>query len=121
MNEPRKAPRPIDLQPLKPDDRAAFVGRILLLLRKSPFRRVAEWRNAVVVFAFGEKRVTSRADFAGWLRANDLRPMAHECRSRRIPPGHVLVWLSADNATGACAGFALVDMIGEVERARQAA
>jgi hypothetical protein len=111
-------PRSIDLSDTPDEERAAFVGRVLMLLRASAFRRPASWDRALVVFTPEGKRVTSRADFASWLRANALDEPARECTSRRVPPGHVLVWCEADNAVGACARLALVNLRGEIDRIR---
>jgi hypothetical protein len=108
----------LDLSDAPEDERRAFVGRTLMLLRASAFRRRALWDRALVILTDREKRVTSRADFAMWLRANALDGPARECASRRVPHGHVLAWLEADNAIGACAGFALVNLAGEIERLR---
>ena len=107
----------LDLTQATPDDRLLFVGRVLLLLRRSAFRRSDEWSKAVVVLSPESKRVTSRACFASWLRANDLGTVATECTSRKVPSGCVLVWLEHDEGVG----FTIVDLIAEVKALRSAA
>ena len=108
--------KPIDLTDMPADDRAAFVARLAMLVRTSAFRRRSAWDRALVIFTQDEKRVTGRADFAGWLRANALDDAARECMALRVPFGHVLCWVAADNAIGACAGLALVHLDAEIER-----
>lgn len=79
------------------------------------FRGWRTWPSAVVVVAEGGAvRVTSRADFAAYLAANALDAQARECRGRRVGLGQVLVWLEADNAIGAGAGFVVVDLRREL-------
>jgi sarcosine oxidase gamma subunit len=80
------------------------------LLIASPFARRERWGSAVVVLSPEERRVTSRGDFAGWLAANALHAQARECSARRVPPGHVLVWISADTAEAAIARFVVLDL-----------
>jgi hypothetical protein len=110
--------KPIDLSEMPADDRASFVARLAMLVSKSAFRRRSSWARALVIFTDREKRVTGRADFAGWLRANALDDTARECMSLIVPSGHVLVWIEADNAVGAGAGLALVNLDAEIERLR---
>ena len=112
--------KPIDLTDMPADERAAFVARLAMLVRASAFRRRSAWDRALVIFSQGEKRVTGRADFAGWLRANALDDTARECMTARVPFGHVLCWIAADNAIGACAGLALVNLNAEIERLQAA-
>jgi hypothetical protein len=85
-----------------------FVGPVLV---GSPFERRRRWRDAVVVLRREEKRVTSRGDFAQWLTANDLRNAARECIARRVPSGHVLVWLEVDSAAAAMARFVVLNVV----------
>ena len=110
--------KPIDLTDMPTDDRAAFVARLAMLVRTSAFRRRSAWPRALVILTDGDKRVTSRVDFAHWARANDLAAVSRECLSSTLPPGNVLVWIAADNAIGACAGLALVHLDAEIERLR---
>lgn len=114
------ASTPTDLSEMPEDDRAAFVGRVLVLLRASAFKRRASWDRALVIISDREKRVTSRADFGAYLRANALDATAKDVTSRRVPHGCVLVWLEADNSAGAVAGLCLIDLLGEVERFKAA-
>ncbi len=80
------------------------------MLLGSPFERRAHWPHAVVILRRDEKRITSRADFTGWLTSNDLRAAARECTNRRIPPGAVLVWLEVDAEEVSTAGFVVVSL-----------
>ena len=90
------------------DDR--LLGLVASTLVGSPFQRRSRWSSAVVILRVEEKRVTSRADFASWLRANDLRPAARECMARRLHHGNVLVWIDVDAEAVAVAGFLIVDL-----------
>ena len=95
----------VDRGPGLPDVARALLPQVAEALNGSPFSRPGMWRQAVVILRREEKRVTSRADFAGWLAANDLRDVAREATARRIPPGSILVspdpWLRArpENST----------------------
>lgn len=92
-------------------DQAEALGPLVApVLVGSPFERRSTWASACVVLRREEKRVTSRGDFAHWLAANALPMQARECLSRRVPPGHVLVWLEVDAVDVAAATFVLFDL-----------
>jgi hypothetical protein len=89
-------------------------------LHGSPFERPGRWRSAVVILEKEGKRVTSRADHAHWLAANDLKPAAHECLARRIAPGSILVWISVDVPEVAATGFLVFDLANAIRKAKAA-
>lgn len=101
------------LQDFPAPTRDSLVERVGMALAASPFRKASRWPHAVV-FDGDAPRVSSRADFASYLRAAGLDAQAHEATRRRIPPGHVLVWVERDNAKVATAGFILVDFASEL-------
>jgi hypothetical protein len=80
------------------------------MLARSPFALRARWGSAVVILRGEERRVTSRADFAGWLAANDLRSAAHECLARHVRPGNILAWVEIDTPDVAAARFVMLDL-----------
>lgn len=101
------------VSPAKADDLASLIAPVLV---GSPFERRRVWPNAVVVLRRENKLVTSRGDFAGWLAANDLGAQARECIARRVPRGHVLVWIEVDVPEVAVAGFVLFDLASALRR-----
>lgn len=92
--------------------RATFRAKVFRVLNAGGFRDPRAWRNVVVVLRENEQRATSRADFAGWLRANDLGGAARECTSRQVRPGCVLVWFEATAGSVEWVGFTLVNLSG---------
>ena len=113
---PKKPDR--SMEPSEARDRGASFDRVAgtaaKLLLGSPFRDPRRWSLAVVVLENDgdavRARVTSRGDHAGWLRSNALEPMAHECLTRRVPAGCVLVWASVDLEAGADVRFVAFDI-----------
>lgn len=87
-----------------------LLAMVASVLVGSPFEHRARWPHAVVVLRREERRVTSRADFAGWLVANDLGAAAREATRRKVPPGSVLAWLEVDVPEVAAAGFVVVPL-----------
>jgi hypothetical protein len=87
-----------------------LAGELAKLLVGSPFAPPARWRTSVAVVRMQERRLTSRGDFAGWLRANDLRRSADECVRRQVPSGSILVWLEVDTVDAGSAGFMVFDL-----------
>lgn len=92
--------------------RATFRRKVLRVLNDGGFRDPHRWPNVVVILRENEQRATSRADFAGWLRANDIGKAALECTRRRVRPGSVLVWLEAIVGSVEHVGFVLVNLSG---------
>jgi hypothetical protein len=110
----------ITLRDLPAERRLACVWQLSQLLAKSvAFRDRAKWPLAVVVLRDpGESYVTSRVDFAAYLRANDLHGVARECVKRRARPGHVLIWLEVDEQSVAASGFEEIDLAAEARSLR---
>lgn len=102
---------------MRPDVSNGLLSLVAPALVGSPFERRARWGSAVVVIRPEEKRVTSRGDFAHWLASNDLHTAAKECIARKVPPGHVLVWLEVDVPDVAAAGFVVFDLAGAARAA----
>jgi hypothetical protein len=100
--------RPIERLPRDAEHR--LIVRIGALLTGSAFKRRSMWPRCVIVLRPEGDTITGRADFANFLFANDLRAAATEALNRKVPPGHVLLWLEADTASVAVAGFQLFNL-----------
>lgn len=68
----------------------------------------AKWPLLVVVVRADEQAIMTRADLAAHFRTADLEPTARECMSRKVAPGHVLVWLELDVEGLGTSGFYVV-------------
>ncbi len=86
---------------------AGLAARMLL---RSSFRSPRSWSSAVVVFDGDTRRVSSRGDYAAWLRHNDLLSLAVECLARRVPRGCALLWLACDGPDGTGVRFVVLDL-----------
>jgi hypothetical protein len=112
--------KPVIAPELDPETDVRLAGAIALALLGSGFRARDRWPWVCVVLRAGEPtRVTSRADFSHWLRANDLVDKATEAMHRSVPRGSILVWLEADNADVATAGFFVFDLDAALRSARR--
>lgn len=68
----------------------------------------ARWPLLALVVRADEQTIMTRADLAAHFQAADLAATARECMSRKVAPGHVLVWLELDIPEGATSGFHVV-------------
>ena len=99
---------------VRPTELPAYAPKLLALVSAvvvgSPFQARCTWPMAVVVLRAEARRVTSRRDFANWLKANDLARLSHECVTRKMKPGFVLVFLDLDAADVPVTGFLAFDL-----------
>jgi hypothetical protein len=87
----------------------ANTASIRNLLNRSAFRAPHTWRLALlIVDDVNGVRLTSRAQFASELRANDLEELAHECTTRKVLRGHVLTHVNLEAKGNTAVRFVLV-------------
>lgn len=91
-----------------------MVARLLLESRWCAPHR---WPLVAIVLTPETRRVMLRAELAEDFRRNDLVQLAHEVIARRVGPGEILVHVQVDDATGAGARLAVVDLRAEMARA----
>ena len=62
---------------------------------------IAQWSALAVMLDTETHKATImlRADLAGWLRANDLKGLAHEITARRVGHGALLVLILKDSGS----------------------
>lgn len=68
----------------------------------------AKWPLLALVVRADEQIIMTRADLAAHFKAADLEATARECMSRKVAPGHVLVWLELDVEGLGTSGFYVV-------------
>lgn len=118
MRAPMKRAEVHRTGPLRdPEVASRLLPLVAVALAGSAFEHRSRWPQAVVVLRAEEKRVTSRGDFTHWLIAHDLGAAARECTSRKLPTGHVLVWLEVDVPDVAAAGFLVFDLAAAMKEA----
>lgn len=109
---------------MKPDDLAwsAFKLKMARLvapvLKGSAFEDRRRWPSAVVVLIHAERRITSRGDFASWLKVNGLPDLARQCLARRVGPGSIMLFLDADTSDGAVTGLCVFDLADAISAAK---
>ncbi|MBX3228258.1 MAG: hypothetical protein KIT84_26465 [Labilithrix sp.] len=88
-----------------------------ILVASPAFRDRSRWPHACAVLRRESKRVTSRADLAGWFVANGMPAQARECLKRKVPRGSILCWLEVDDVDVAGAGFVVLDVTAALRAA----
>lgn len=111
----------VALEAMPQNARVETVARLWLALSASrAFRSPKTWGTAVLVVQGGSVRVTSRVDFASWLRANALPQLATECLHRKTRRGEVLVFFDGDAPeAGARTEFLIIDLAREARELRR--
>lgn len=89
----------IAVRELSETERKAIVDPLAIALVESgAFRRRERWHLAIFIVEPGKRpRVTSRGDFAMYLRANDLKDQASEVLHRRVRPREILAWITLES------------------------
>ncbi len=92
-------------------DRRRLLECMVHVLAGSPFRHPKTWPAAVVVLNEGAPaRATARSALAGEFLANDLPSLAHECVSRRVGRGEILIFGSGEGPSVG-AGFRVINLL----------
>lgn len=92
------------------DARRLLIALVAPAVARSAFKKPKTWPLAIALVRVDEKRVTSRADFAQWARANDLHDVAATCLRSPVRAGELLVWLDVDVPGVSAAGFVIVPL-----------
>ncbi len=87
---------------LREPDRSTIASvAAVAIVRSRAFMHHRTWPHAILVLMPDAKpRVTSRVDFAAWLRANDLHDQAAEVLRTRTRPRELLMFWLGDTDVG---------------------